>query len=88
MILDDILDLYPENEFEKVIGFDEAILGVASYEVNVNEKYKLIYSVKKCIEILVERDKMTYSEAIEYLEFNTFGAYVGDQTPIWCQDDF
>jgi hypothetical protein len=31
---------------------------------------------------------MTDEEAIEYFEFNMRGSYVGEQTPIWCQDDF
>jgi len=28
---------------------------------------------------------MDDEEAIEYLEFNTFGAYVGEKTPIWAE---
>ena len=28
-------------------------------------------------------DGCTYEEAWEYLEFNTFGAYVGEGTPIY-----
>jgi hypothetical protein len=31
---------------------------------------------------------MTIEEAIEYFEFNVRGAYVGEKTPIWCEDDF
>jgi len=26
-------------------------------------------------------------DAIEHFEFNMRGGYVGEQTPIWCQDD-
>jgi hypothetical protein len=29
-----------------------------------------------------------YEMALEYFDFNIYGAYVGDKTPIWCQDNF
>jgi hypothetical protein len=35
------------------------------------------------IEVLQERDEMTYDEALEYFEFNIAGAYVGEQTPVF-----
>lgn len=81
-MLQDILDVYPEEDFLRADGFDDAIIGVD------DKTFRLIYSVKRCIEILTKDDTMTYSEAIEYLEFNTFGGNVGPKTPIWCQDDF
>ena len=28
---------------------------------------------------------MGEEEAIEYLEYNTFNAYIGDKTPIWAE---
>jgi hypothetical protein len=31
---------------------------------------------------------MSVEEAIEYFDFNVRGAYVGDKTPIWCEDGF
>lgn len=31
---------------------------------------------------------MSDEEAIEYLEYNTFCAYVGPLTPIFCRDEF
>jgi hypothetical protein len=45
---------------------------------------RLVYSVSKCIEILC-RD-MNEEDAIEYFEYNVSGAYVGEKTPIWCDD--
>ena len=27
-------------------------------------------------------------DAVEYFEFNMRGSYMGEKTPIWCQDDF
>lgn len=81
-MLEEIMDVYPDEEFLKADGFDDAIIGVD------DKSFRLIYSVKKCIEILMSDGTSSYSEAIEYLEYNTFGGYVGEKTPIWCQDDF
>jgi hypothetical protein len=61
-------------------GYDEAILGADSISG------RIIYSVKKCYEVLMERDGMPYDEAVEFFAFNTLGAYMGKETPIWCFD--
>tara|TARA_R110002012_G_scaffold196440_1_gene364879 strand:+ start:496 stop:912 length:417 start_codon:yes stop_codon:yes gene_type:complete len=42
-----------------------------------------IYDRRLCLEVLMERDGMTYEEAIEFFDFNIAGAYVGDHTPIF-----
>ncbi len=48
-----------------------------------------LYDRRLCVEAMVS-DGSTYEEAIEYLSFNTFGAYVGENTPafcvLWCPD--
>jgi hypothetical protein len=31
---------------------------------------------------------MSKEDALEYLNYNVISAYVGEKTPIWCQDDF
>jgi len=46
----------------------------------------LIYSVKKCMEILMIN--MSEEDAMEHFSFNISGAYVGEKTPIWCSDNF
>ena len=46
-MLDLILDKYPDEQFLKADGFDEAILGVEE------KGMRLIYSVKSCIDILI-----------------------------------
>ena len=33
-------------------------------------------------------DGMSYEDALEYFNLNTRGAYMGEKTPIWCDDDF
>ena len=78
MTKDEILELYPDEEFLFADGFDECIIGIDA----VNNK--LIYSVQDCVKKLQEGG-MEHGEAVEYLYFNAVGAYVGDKTPIWCE---
>ena len=68
----------------KADGFDEAIIGV-TYDMVV-QKERLIYSVDKCVEILVKRDEMTPEEAIEYMDFNVLGAYIGKDQPVFLSE--
>lgn len=79
-MLDKILEWFPEEEILKADGFDDAIIGIE------DDSMRLIYSVSKCIEILVAQG-MPEEDAVEYFHFNTKCAWVGDKTPIWCTDD-
>ena len=79
-MLDKILEWFPEEEILKADGFDDAILGIEDTSM------WLIYSVSKCIEILIAGG-MTDEDAVEYFHFNVKDAWVGDKTPIWCTDD-
>lgn len=65
-------------------GFDDAILG---YTQRMNQPPLVAYSVDKIIEILMERDEMTYEEALEYFDFNIGGGWVGEGTPIWIRKE-
>jgi hypothetical protein len=71
-----------ESEPIKADGFDNAIIGV-DYKQG-----KLVYSVEKILEQLMEDSDMTLEEAIEYFDSN-IGTYVGEMTPlfIWRRDD-
>ena len=61
-------------------GFDVAIVGVAAGF----DSGRVVYDYEKMIQILCDQeDGMTYGEAVEFLEFNTLGSYVGDHTPIY-----
>lgn len=80
-MIDEILEYYPDETFLKADGFDDAVIGV-----EIGDPMRLIYSVTVVIETLVIRDEMTVEDAIEHFEFNIRGAYVGEQTPIWCDD--
>lgn len=78
-MLERILENFDDEEFLIADGFDDAVIG---YEEN---DMRIIYSVKKCIEILMV--DMEYSDAMEYFTYNVSGSYVGDKGPIWCWDN-
>jgi hypothetical protein len=59
-------------------GFNDAIIGIDT------QSYRVIYSYRICLEIL--RKDMTEADAIEYFDFNIRDAYIGDKTPIICDD--
>jgi hypothetical protein len=75
-----ILDLFPDENFLKADGLDEAIIGVD------DKSMRLIYSKSKCIEILAK--DMGYEDAVDFYYFNVHGSYMGEKTPIWCEDEF
>ena len=64
-------------------GFEEALIGFG-YQFNYPVA---VYSRGRCIEILVQRDGMSFEEATEYFDFNVSGAYVGESTPIFLNDE-
>jgi hypothetical protein len=59
-------------------GFEDACLGIG-YRINTTV---LVYSGPKMIEILMNRDGMSYADAEEYVAWNYLGAWLGDTTPI------
>ena len=83
-MLQEIVDLYPEEEILKCDGYDDCVIG---YDYGTGENIRLIYSVKKILDKMVSEEGLDEMDAIEHFEFNFRGAYVGEKTPIWCQDD-
>ena len=63
-------------------GFDEAIIGMAE---RINLGPVVAYDVDKMIDIMVERDGMTYEDAMEYFDYNILGAWMGENTPVYIQ---
>ncbi len=78
MIKDYILEHYADTDDVLFAdGFDEAIIGFSPND------WRVVYSRERCIEILMKDDDIPEEEAVDFLEYNTFNAYVGDKTPIW-----
>jgi hypothetical protein len=63
-------------------GLEAAIIG---YVVNHHHAAVAVYDYDKCIATLVDRDGMTHEDAEEFLEFNTLGAYVGENGPLYVK---
>lgn len=80
-LLEFLVEHYPDDEFLKADGFDDACIGF-DYKTR-----RLIYSISKCVNILVNGG-MTYDDACEYLHFNVLDAYVGEKTPIYAIDEW
>jgi hypothetical protein len=74
---------YPDEEILTEDGFDDAIIGVV-YD-NINGEHRVAYSIKKALDILMKT--MNEEQAREYFDFHITGAYVGNKTPIWVNDE-
>ena len=58
-MLEEILECYPDETFLKADGFDDAVIGV-----EIAEPMRLVYSVKRVIEILITEDEMSMEDAL------------------------
>ena len=70
---------YEDEEIMLMDGFEEAFIGLSK---RCGQPTLATYSFIKMMEILVERDDMTWEEADEYIMYNCEGAWMGDLTPI------
>jgi hypothetical protein len=77
-----LLGMHDDVILQSADGFDSAILGIA-YGF---EPPKLVYSISRILEILIE-EGCTYEEAREHFDYNIGGGYIGEQTPIWVEDE-
>lgn len=78
MSREEIAEYYPD--LMCIDGHDYAIIGVAE---RINMEPVVAYDEEKIIETLMDRDNMTYEEAVEFFDFNIKGAWVGETTPIF-----
>tara|TARA_R110002049_G_scaffold2841_4_gene23070 strand:- start:733 stop:975 length:243 start_codon:yes stop_codon:yes gene_type:complete len=56
-------------------GLEKAMIGTTN-------DGKAVYIKEACVVIMME-EGLSYEDAIEFLEYNTFSAHVGDYTPIF-----
>ena len=56
--------------------FDDAIVGVT-------QSSQVVYDIDRMIDLYAANNNCTEEEAMEYLDFNTLCAYVGEQTPVF-----
>lgn len=79
-LLERLADLNPDALLAD--GLEDALIG---YTINTHHAIVAVYDFDKCIEVLVTRDGMDHEGAVEYLEFNTLCAYVGENGPLYIQ---
>ena len=70
----DLINLLDDVGAITLSEFKDALIG---HSVEGNPK--AIYDVSKMVKLLVDRDNMTYDEAWEWLEYNTFPAFHPNQ---------
>jgi len=79
-----------KQKVEEIIGEEESVILADGFEnafIGIGRQFGKpisVYDREKCIHILEEQG-MSAEEAEEYFSFNTEGAWVGDQTPIFLE---
>jgi hypothetical protein len=80
-IREELSERYPDLLVMEPSHLDAAILGVVT-RIGLEA---VCYSTDKVIRLLMEHDGMTEEEAVEYMEFNMKGAWMGEQTPVFLE---
>ena len=78
LTIEEIAEINPEAMLAD--GFDDAIMGMC---IQFGAEPLVAYDYEKCINILIEKDGSTRSEAIDFMDFNVVGSYVGMNTPVF-----
>lgn len=63
-------------------GFDKAILGATLTWQEGERVTVLVYEGDRLAKILKERDGMGWDEALDFIDFNLEGGYIGKDTPL------
>lgn len=84
-MIDVIIDMYPDEKFLTVDGFEDCLIGVAE---RFGGLLTLAYDKDKILKKMMDRDGMTWEDAEEYFDYNIVGAWVGDKTPIFISKEF
>jgi len=80
LYMENILDNIETDNPEALLadGFNDAIIGMDIHGC-------VVYDYDKCIRILMENDSMSNIDAIEFMDYNVTGAYVGEYTPVFIK---
>jgi len=84
MTFDELADIVAEVNPDAIVadGLEDAAIG---YTMNHHSAPVVVYDYDRCVAVLVRRDGMSEEEADEFLGFNTLGAYVGPNGPIYIK---
>lgn len=78
---EDLTEVLEDCEALLADGFDQALIG---YAEQPGGNLLALYDRNLCIKVLMNRDKMTKEDAVEFFEFNVIGSYVGDRAPMFA----
>lgn len=60
--------------------YDAALMGVVQRPC---QGYVACYDYDKCVECLMQHEKMSFTDAVEWMEHNVVSAFMGDHTPVF-----
>jgi formylmethanofuran dehydrogenase subunit E len=72
-----LMEILEEEECLTADGFNDALVG-CTYGANV----VAVYDINKMVEILMQ-EGTDYEDAVEFLDYNVVGAYLGEKTPLY-----
>lgn len=75
----ELMDANPEALYAE--GLDDALIG---YTINTYANHVAVYSASQCVKVIMKQG-LNELEAEEYLEFNTYCAYMGPNSPIYIR---
>jgi len=78
---EEIAEDYPDLLVMDPTYLDEAIVGVVT-RIGLEA---VCYNSNKVIELLMTNGGMTEEEAVEHMEYNMKGSWVGETTPVFLQ---
>lgn len=78
--LNELYNMYPEENFLRIEGFDDAVIGVEEITK------RLVYSKSKIMRQLIR--SMDYETAMQHFDYNIQGALDAEHMPIIVNDMF
>ena len=72
-----LMEVLAEEDCLTADGFDDALVGFTC-----GADLVAVYDVQKMIEILI-MEGMEHDDAVEHLDYNVIGGYVGEKTPLY-----
>lgn len=62
-------------------GLDDAVIGIT--RDLPSGAYRVVYDINRVVSVLMNDQGMEYDEAMEHIEHNISGAFLGPMTPVW-----
>lgn len=86
-LAESIAEKYPNLDCFLIDGHDSALVGIAINKDDLAENaFRAVYDPDQIVENCMSW-AADYDEAVEYCNFNIFGAYLGAASPIYVSND-